>query len=614
MGITSFKDWYKRSGEGYTKSSRFKSRIGWEKSLDEEDSYSSYFWKPRNNVELIRKSYDLAKDMIIVMNPPFKVNIQISQGDDNFTNGRKVVISSTIFDNESYSEGEKLDIFCGQTIHEGCHLLYTEFAKFETWSGIRNPVKKFIFNVLEDERIEEELGSDKPGLVRFLEKVKYYYFDTLYLKSVDADKRRDKMNEAEKLLDIFLSIVRYPKYLTEDIMEDYGDILMEIKEKIVPLPKDTKDTLKAAEEIYLILKKKYKDLMDQESEEGETKKKDSGSSTGKSRGASEFDSMLSKFLKKAEGLAKDPKYGKDKDSYSTSLDGTEISSSLKGESGKMVAQDIEGLVEKGSTRDVLFLKEKDDKYRYQEHYNNISKYITAIRKSIKGHCRNYELIHRGCRSGILDTDKLAEAYQGVPCVYLRKGEVKTSKVSVCLLIDESGSMYGDKIYKARDTAILLNEALKNLPGVELFIYGHTGDSFYSGATEIRVYREPGYTPKYSLGSVNDRRENRDGRAIEEVAFRVRKQTKEQVLYFIISDGEPSADNYRGDFAIHDTRDSVLRTEKLGFNIIQICVDKCYDPGKMFKNYLIMTDLNSLAVDLAKLIKKATIGAAKTSIY
>lgn len=139
-------------------------------------------------------------------------------------------------------------------------------------------------------------------------------------------------------------------------------------------------------------------------------------------------------------------------------------------------------------------------------------------------------------------------------------------------------------------------------------------SFYSGATEIRVYREPGYTPKYSLGSVNDRRENRDGRAIEEVAFRVRKQTKEQVLYFIISDGEPSADNYRGDFAIHDTRDSVLRTEKLGFNIIQICVDKCYDPGKMFKNYLIMTDLNSLAVDLAKLIKKATIGAAKTSIY
>ena len=160
MSKSSFKDWYKRSGEGYTKSSRFKSRIGWEKSLDEEDSYSSYFWRPKNNVELIRKSYDLAKDMIIVMNPPFKVNIQISQGDENFTNGRKVVISSTIFDNESYSEGEKLDIFCGQTIHEGCHLLYTEFGRFERWSGVRNPVKKFIFNVLEDERIEEELGSD----------------------------------------------------------------------------------------------------------------------------------------------------------------------------------------------------------------------------------------------------------------------------------------------------------------------------------------------------------------------------------------------------------------------------------------------------------------------
>lgn len=612
MGKSSFKDWYKRSGEGYTKSSRFKSRIGWEKSLDEEDSYSSYFWKPRSNTELIRKSYDLAKDMIIVMNPPFKVNIQISQGDENFTNGRKVVISSTIFDNASYSEGEKLDIFCGQTIHEGCHLLYTEFEKFERWSGVKNPVKKFIFNVLEDERIEEELGADKPGLVRFLEKVKYYYFDTLYLKSTTADKRRVKMNEAEKLLDIFLSIVRYPKYLTEDIMEDYGDILMEIKEKIVPLPKDTKGTITASEEIYLLLKEKYKDLIDQESPENKDEKKEG--SSGKSGKSDEFDSMLSRFLKKAEALAKDPKYGKDKDAAYSGLEGTEVSSSLKGDTGTMVAKDIEGLVEKGSTRDILFLKEKDSKSRYQDHYNNISRYITAIRKSIKGHCRNYELIHRGCRSGILDTDKLAEAYQGVPCVYLRKGEVKTSKVSVCILIDESGSMYGEKIYRARDTAILLNEALKDLPGVELFIYGHTGDSFYSGTTEIRVYREPGYTPKYSLGSIDERRENRDGRAIEEVAFRVRKQTKEQVLYFIISDGEPSADNYRGEFAIRDTRDSVLRTEKLGFNIIQICVDECYDPSKMFKNYLIMTDLNSLAVNLAKLIKKATIGAAKTSIY
>ena len=63
--------------------------------------------------------------------------------------------------------------------------------------------------------------------------------------------------------------------------------------------------------------------------------------------------------------------------------------------------------------------------------------------------RNYEFNIHGCRSGLLDEAKIAEAYQGVPQVYIRKGKVETSNSAVVVLIDESGSMGGGRHYYSK---------------------------------------------------------------------------------------------------------------------------------------------------------------------
>ena len=217
------------------------------------------------------------------------------------------------------------------------------------------------------------------------------------------------------------------------------------------------------------------------------------------------------------------------------------------------------------------------------------------------------------RSGVLDTNKLAEAFQGVSTVYLREGEVKTDKIAVCVLIDESGSMGGSRIQAARDTAVLINEAIGQVPNVELFIYGHSGDMKRSYSTEVYVYREKNYTPKYSLGSVNARFQNRDGIAILETAKRVRKQTKNPVLFFILSDGAPCAGGYGGSEAMSHVKQCVLRVEKMGFSVIQVCINHSYNPGKMFKNYVVMEDMSTLSVELGKAIKKSAMTAAKVTI-
>ena len=52
-------------------------------------------------------------------------------------------------------------------------------------------------------------------------------------------------------------------------------------------------------------------------------------------------------------------------------------------------------------------KQVNYEMRYKDSYNRVRKFIPAIAKILKGHCREYKLIHKSMRSGVLDTTKLA---------------------------------------------------------------------------------------------------------------------------------------------------------------------------------------------------------------
>jgi nitric oxide reductase activation protein len=205
---------------------------------------------------------------------------------------------------------------------------------------------------------------------------------------------------------------------------------------------------------------------------------------------------------------------------------------------------------------------------------------------------------KSMRSGRLDTNKIAEAAQQVPTIYERFGQVTTSKVCVGVLIDESGSMGGSKIEKAREAAIFINEVFRKMPDVELFIYGHTADITNSGSVDMMVYREKGFiTDSFSLGSVSARANNRDGDAIFATAKRMRAQTENQGLLFVLSDGAPSASDYGGRSAIDDTRKKVLRAQSLGFQVIQIAIEEHVPSRDMFDYFIKMTDIKNLPKEL-----------------
>ena len=645
------KDWLERDGESFVKI-RTKGRLGWEESLKEGTPYSSYLLDSPSMEELIKRAYALARNTISAMDIPSKVTVRLGGG-GSCTEGRNVYVATDYFDDDALATGEKLDIFLGLTAHEGSHLLYTEFPMMRKAAGV-HPLCAKLLNIIEDERIERNLGEDKPGLANYLKAVMRHYFG----RYAGMTGGSEDASPLQKILNCILGLIRYPRLLREEEMLEFGELLLKVEKVLTPYPDSTASAERAAEKIFELIIKEYgresgsakedsgegkaspeesgrektspdkrEDSTDEsdsgdsgegtdsESDSGEDNAEDTGEDLPSERSREEsvkaMESDLEKIAEALEEVAGGPVQPEVEGC--SALRGDQLAEAVSTDR-ELLAKICEGEVETGSSKEVIFSRQKEYRDGYMSALEEVKQYVRAVRKVVKGRCVEYSLTHLGMRSGVLDTGKLAEAVQGVPTVYKRQGEVRSDRACVCMLVDESGSMCRQgRMAAARNTAVLLNEALSSIPNIELFIYGHTADCERSGVTELNIYREKGYAPKYALGYLEPRSNNRDGLAILETALRVRKQTKEEVLMFIISDGEPAAENYFGMRAIGHTKECVEKAEAMGFRIVQICINANYDPALMFRHFIKMENLGTLARDLGREIAKALSSKIKTHV-
>ena len=642
------KDWLDRDGTTFVHK-RKTDRLDWDQELESKKGYSSFLLSAPSELQLIKRAYPIAKNILVAMNLPHKVELRTSRS-SSYTDSRRVFVATKVFDEKGMEPEQKLDVFLGYTVHEGSHVLYTNFSCSPS-EGHTPTEKKWIqhlSNIIEDEYIEQRLGDEKPGYANFLEAAKRYSFgryDKELEKETDPEEKRDRFIE---LLNAFLYLVRYPARLTEETIEEYGEYLLQARNTLMPYPVCTEESYMAAEKIFDIFKEFLKDekRRQEENQDGNDDNNGSGDksqdptsdgnpgepSDGGDDSASEQNDSETDDDESQDGTT--PGAGTDTDDDDAEELNDLINIILTDELSKIekalivlspdasadrdfedvadiikkddyISDIIEGTMEEGSTEDVVFIKEDDNKEQYLDDFEEIKKYIAPVRASIRSHFKDYRFVRHDQKHGKLESRKLADAFMGSRTVYLRKGEVNTDKIAVCILIDESGSMScSGRMKAARRTAILLNEALKGIPDIDLFIYGHTGDILKSGSTEIHVYRENGHRPPFALGNSVARCENRDGLAILETARRVRKQTERPVLMFIISDGEPCADNYSGWAAIRDTKEKVKETERLGFSPVQICINSSYNPANMFDHFIKLENMDTLAISLTQTVKEA----------
>lgn len=561
--------------------------------------------KFEDKVELLKECYKLADETVISMNAPFKVKIKLSNGSSG-TDAKELLVSTSHFDDERISVGQAADIFVGLCVHEASHLLYTDFTSKSCTS-----IVKHFANIIEDERIERKLREHRPGLIPFLGAVKEYYFDEKYTPFV-----KERLGYMELFTASLLKMIRYPKDFDAKELEDFGEYLLKAKEILTPYPESTAESFTAAEKIYELFKSMSSDggEGDSDSKEDEKKKDEdksdsSDDSSGGSSGESNSEPEESKAGGSGGGMSHED-FEKEMEKVERLLNcmpGTSGGSMRPVETSSDVSSTdlelIDGRAEKGRTGNVFFRREKDNKESYDIAYAQIKRYIPAVARQIRGYSTDRNLVFTGLRSGKLDTHKLSQAVQGAQNVYYQNFKQVTNGITVCILIDESGSMIReDRAASARRMAILLNEAIGKLDKVNLFIYGHSADESNEDSTDMFIFKENNRGSKYALGSIDARDNNRDGIAILEAAMRVRRQTNDPVLMFVLSDGAPAAHGYIGEDAIAHTKACVEHVEKMGFDVVQICINGIYDPGRMFTKYIKLEDMSTFPHDLGKIIK------------
>lgn len=554
--------------------------------------------------KLIEKAYSSVKDMITIMDFPFPIRVNLNEGSDKSSSysdyfseekrdnsERRIAVPSKIFDSTEDNE-TKINAFCGFGLHEAAHLRYTylrvylNFLSFISgkYTFEEGEIIKIFINLLEDNRVEDLLLTERPGFQDFIDCAKSYNSKTL-------EEKLNIMRERKLILffKTLIGILRFPGLIEEEVLEEYSEVYKEVQEKITPYPENLKDICSVSESIFKIIKEKKLSDID----------------------PAELKKIL--FLINDTESITSIMYGVDLDS-GRKIDKSKVSRLLSSKDS-LTMKILEGTVERGDSDKVFFEKPKGDRNDYLRDVRAVQKYVPRLKKILTGTDKNYDFNIQGCRSGILDTTKLAEAYQGVPQVYLRQGHVRTNKSTICVLIDESGSMGGKKEILARQAAILLNETFGKSLGVDLYIYGHTADIGSVGYINLSVYREGNhYNPKFSLSKSYAKSQNRDGDAILEVAKRVRKFTKEDCIMFVISDGSPCANGYGGISAIKDTAAKVKEAEKLGFKIIQISIDAVYGVEDMFDTYIdIGYNLEEMPKLLNEIVKTKVIKTKHTTV-
>lgn len=619
----SFTDWFGRKGKNYTSTYKGSTRLGWDTKVS--GSYSSFFAPDLNKRKLLRDSYRHACDIRDIMDIPRSIRIQLNvDAETSCTDGKTVIVSTKVYDDNKIDNNVKLDVFLGTTIHEFSHILYTDMAEIR-----KNRPNKFLFNLfntIEDERIEYNTTQNYPGYANFIGQAKYYYFDLLYKK---AEKQDDLMDVLQNIL----YIVRYPARVDTKVIYRHQVLFDKIKKVLCDFGNNSKEAYDKAEKIYKLLLDyfKFPPPPPEEQQEGDEEQDQSDSSEGQSDSGEgqEGSDKNSKTQSSPKSGSDEGSAGKKKQepikayiqeeikqaaeklaeqmrrliTSNTSLNSNEIKDEWD---SKEIADECKQIKD-----DVFIVKQEDYERRYKADFDTVKQHINGLVNTFSKFFVEQEYRLTGMRRGVLDTNKLAEAYQAVETVYSNKFKRTTPGLDVCVLIDESGSMNGTNIASARKCAILLNEVFLRLKQCDFYVYGHTADNRHMGEVTINVYRDHWNRNRYALGKVESYSNNKDSVAIEETYKMVRKQTSKPLLMFVISDGAPNAYGLRGQPAVEEVKKVVNRIESNGDTLVcQIAIESHFRPQDMFNHYVVMTNMNTFPSDLSGYVMNTLISKLK----
>ncbi len=587
-----------------------------------------------------------------VVDPSVKHKLNYSSNSRNYSNMER----NTIFVDGKllYDNDDKLDVVAGLSIHEKLHLVYTQplikwerqYSDDKRLSQTQQRLLHNVGNIIEDEFIESQLAKTHAGFVSYIEKVKRHYFEKHGKKIEDC---KDPFGD---IINTLLGLVRYPEVINKERRKKHHKHIQFFARALKDATMNRENSLKAIQACYEYLIQVAEEMADKDKggdeesilKRAEDKLKDIIDGW-KADGISvtddlDLDSMLKRMvedetsearrhgrtgkdriLRDAEAHIADKLVKWDKDVADISDDLVERIKELEESdySEEKWGKD-KALGLKTGTK-VTWKNQKssgETKYGHKglklfdEDLAEMKSAISGLRKRVElyGDTRKYTI--RNQRRGRLDKKMLHKIPLGREDLFKNVIIDDDKPLDVCLLVDESGSMGWGKMQHARRCAIALKEALKENQALNLWVFGHTADGYSwdeRGATNMSVYWSPSYqSDEKAMGVMQARSENRDGMAILSSADRVISESpspSSNKLMIVISDGEPSASDYRGATASSHVKKVVKHLEGQGWNIIQLGIQGANVNWmkEQFKNSIYVEDSSQLANKVSRIIRK-----------
>ena len=220
----------------------------------------------------------------------------------------------------------------------------------------------------------------------------------------------------------------------------------------------------------------------------------------------------------------------------------------------------------------------------------------------------------GLRHGALDTRNMWQSACGSSTIFQRKGDPRKPECAVFGLLDNSGSMGGDKEISARRAMAVIEEGLPD--GVALKVAMFDAGSNVVRHRIVREWDDRGLRRNYCYNSMTHCHAsgcNKDGYSIRVATAQLAQRREKKKVLIILSDGLPSCYSSESE-GIQDVANAVKEARNSGIIVIPIMFgDRNFVNSslasyhKMYGKNLIACSPNKITSEFCKLFKQLILG-------